>query len=88
MRIKVVREGPPAPLSYSDIHVGEAFVFAQHPRFRRWRTLNGKAGERRFKDREKAAVAAAKSMSGNLRARVIFCAEWHEPLVVWNAEWK
>lgn len=57
-------------------------------RFRRWRTLNGKAGERRFKDREKAAVAAAKSMSGNLRARVIFCAEWYEPLVVWNAEWK
>jgi len=41
MRIKVVREGPPAPLSYSDIHVGEAFVFAQHPELVFVRTSEG-----------------------------------------------
>jgi hypothetical protein len=56
--------------------------------FRRWTTIKGKAGDRRFKGREQAAVVAAKSMSGNLRARVIWCGEWHDSMVVWNAEWK
>jgi hypothetical protein len=35
----------------------------------------------------KLAISARALMRNGLRARVIFCAEWHDPLVAWEAKW-
>lgn len=54
---------------------------------RKWRTIKGVRGDRKFRSVSKAVIAAAKSMKKGLRARVIFCADWHDPLVAWEARW-
>ena len=55
---------------------------------RKWRTIKGaRGGDRKFRRVSKAVAAAAQNMKSGLRARVIFCAEWHDPLPVWEARW-
>ena len=54
---------------------------------RKWRTIKGARGDRKFRLVSKAVIAAAKNMKKGLRARVIFCSDWHEPMVAWEARW-
>lgn len=51
--------------------------------YRHWRTVQRNGKDRRFRFAQDAMVAAVLTMhDGHLRARVIWCSDWYEPLVV------
>lgn len=55
---------------------------------RLWRTVAGKNGkDRHFRFAQDAMVKAILTMGDHhLRARVLFCTEWYDPLVVMEAK--
>ncbi|TES59163.1 hypothetical protein E2N91_11240 [Pseudomonas syringae pv. tomato] len=65
------------------IHSPKGVYIAQVRRLfeRRWTQVGGD-----FKEKHRAQGAAAQNMVGDFkRARVLFCAEWYDPIVVMEA---
>ncbi|POA52088.1 MULTISPECIES: hypothetical protein [unclassified Pseudomonas] len=70
-------------MSALHVHAPKGVYVAQIRRAfeRKWTTVGGE-----FKQKHRAQATAAANMVGDFkRARVLFCAEWYDPIIVMEA---